>query len=806
MISSVELQAISRILTTESDEEINTLCSYDDSYYAVFNDQINFILDHRSKYGQVPDVFTFQAEFPDLELVKVREPISYIETELKKNKQFIILNETFNKIKDLSSGDVSVTLQYLQSQCEKAQQLDSCQPLDIVHQAKERAKTVEELSKQARIPTGFAEIDKLMYGGLSTVEELLLIVARTNSGKAQPLWSKVLTPSGWKKMGNIQIGDVVVGQNNDNGRVVEIFPQGVKDYYRITFNDGTYAECCDDHLWNVLDSDRRQRSNPNYGEYLTLTTKELRTTLDRRYSVDISEPIEFDVPFDEENELDGYLLGVILGDGGLRDGSVTISNESDEMWKKIEQIISKYHCIHSPNRKSNDSIIGEEYGENFVRDKLVEYGLMNKKSIDKFIPKHYLTAPVHVRKALLAGLVDTDGYAPKPSGAVWEFDTASEQLAFDFAELARSLGVRVKVNERKPSFYIKDGVRIEARGSRHLVCRSIFNPFTLSVKAERYHYDTTPKNGVATKRHCKMIESIELVGQTECQCIMLDNKSHTYITDDYILTHNTWVLTKMMEASQKNGFPVLFYSPEMQGSFLATRFDTWRIHFPNSQLHQGKYDEQYWNYLEDLSKQETSAYILEDKDMTEGEVNVRGLENLVRALGIKLLIIDGLSYMADVNKADTDYIRYKNICNGLFKLSKQYHCAVVIAMQANRETRECRDDKGDPFPNLYNVEGSDHPARICTQAFAIRQVFDKHVLDIRLEKSRNANNQKPVLSYSWDINTGNMQYLPNSDALDSPVAGGNSIAPVNISGVLSKQVSAPTTDLSDDDFDEEVEF
>lgn len=739
MISSVELQAISRILTTESDEEINTLCSYDDSYYAVFNDQINFILDHRSKYGQVPDVFTFQAEFPDLELVKVREPISYIETELKKNKQFIILNETFNKIKDLSSGDVSVTLQYLQSQCEKAQQLDSCQPLDIVHQAKERAKTVEELSKQARIPTGFAEIDKLMYGGLSTVEELLLIVARTNSGKAQPLWSKVLTPSGWKKMGDIQIGDVVVGQNNDNGRVVEIFPQGVKDYYRITFNDGTYAECCDDHLWNVLDSDRRQRSNPNYGEYLTLTTKELRTTLDRRYSVDISEPIEFDVPFDEENELDGYLLGVILGDGELD-------------------------------------------GKNFVLSKLIEYGLTDKKSTTRFIPKHYLTAPVHVRKALLAGLVDTNGHVPDPDEGVWEFDTDSEQLALDFAELARSLGVMIKVSE-----------------SRHLICRSIFNPFILSSKAEKYHHD-------ATKRYCKMIESIELVGQTECQCIMLDNKSHTYITDDYILTHNTWVLTKMMEASQKNGFPVLFYSPEMQGSFLATRFDTWRIHFPNSQLHQGKYDEQYWNYLEDLSKQETSAYILEDKDMTEGEVNVRGLENLVRALGIKLLIIDGLSYMADVNKADTDYIRYKNICNGLFKLSKQYHCAVVIAMQANRETRECRDDKGDPFPNLYNVEGSDHPARICTQAFAIRQVFDKHVLDIRLEKSRNANNQKPVLSYSWDINTGNMQYLPNSDALDSPVAGGNSIAPVNISGVLSKQVSAPTTDLSDDDFDEEVEF
>ena len=449
MITSIELQVISRILTSDSPDEVSNLCAFDESYYSVFQEHIRFILDHRVKYGDVPDVFTFQSEFPDINLVRVTEPYTYLAREIKKNKQHILLLDTFNRLKDLGSGDVSDAWAYLSAQCDRVAELDDSRPMDIIKDAKLRSDQVVEWSNQRRIPTGFPEIDKLMYGGLSTVEELLLIVARTNTGKS-------------------------------------------------------------------------------------------------------------------------------------------------------------------------------------------------------------------------------------------------------------------------------------------------------------------------------------------------------------------WVCTRMMESAQHNGFPVLYYSPEMQASFLGTRFDTWRGHFPNSMLHQGKYSQQYEEYIRKLQNENVSAYVLEDKDMSEGSVNVKGLANLVKRLGIKLLIIDGLSYMSDTKKSDTDYVKYKNICLDLFKMSKQYGCAVVVAMQANRETRESKDDKGDPFPNLYNVEGSDHPARICTQAFSLRQVFDKHVLDIRLEKSRIANNQKPVLSYAWDVNTGNMQFLPGGD--DDPVS--NVLTPVSVkSQVALHTSSSDEAVLSDDDFeDDDVEF
>ena len=184
MITSIELQVISRILTSDSINEINTLCGFDDSYYSVFKEHIQFILNHKERYNDVPDVFTFQSQFPDITLVKVTESLSYLVDELNKNKQHIILLETFNKLKDLGAGDVTDAWSYLNAQCEKVARLDSTQPLNIVKDARERSRQVQEFSKQQRIPTGFPEIDKVMYGGFSTVEELVIVVARTNTGKS----------------------------------------------------------------------------------------------------------------------------------------------------------------------------------------------------------------------------------------------------------------------------------------------------------------------------------------------------------------------------------------------------------------------------------------------------------------------------------------------------------------------------------------------------------------------------------------------------------------------------------------------
>ena len=165
MNSAIELQVISKILTSDDEDLVNELCGFDSSYYSVFTNHIEFILDHRSRYGNTPDVFTFSAQFPDITIVDVsRESKEFLIDGLKKNKQRILLLNTFNKLKDLGSGDVTSAWDYLNTQCDLASQLNDTQPMNIIAEADVRAEQVAEWAKQKRIPTGFPELDKLTDG------------------------------------------------------------------------------------------------------------------------------------------------------------------------------------------------------------------------------------------------------------------------------------------------------------------------------------------------------------------------------------------------------------------------------------------------------------------------------------------------------------------------------------------------------------------------------------------------------------------------------------------------------------------
>lgn len=278
----------------------------------------------------------------------------------------------------------------------------------------------------------------------------------------------------------------------------------------------------------------------------------------------------------------------------------------------------------------------------------------------------------------------------------------------------------------------------------------------------------------------------------------------------------SWVCVKMLESAQANNFPCAYYSPEMQAAYLATRFDTWRQHFENNKLYKGEYSPEYLDYINKLASNDTCpAYIIEDKDFPNG-VSVRSLAPFVRKHGIKLLIVDGISYMQDDNKATRDQEKYKNIALGLFQLSKKYGCAVVLVMQANREVRSKDSDKGESIPDLFNAEGSDQPARIATQAFGIRQVFEDHILDIKLLKSRMANNQNPVFSYLWSINEGKLSYIENDETSNPDSSGGESsfgkLRPISFgtnqpdSNDLSLINGSEETNSNDDESFDDVEF
>ena len=97
------------------------------------------------------------------------------------------------------------------------------------------------------------KLERFMADG--TIEIAPLAFMR---GRAQPTDAKVMTLDGWREIGSLKVGDQVMGSDGFPTKVTGVFPQGVKDAYRVTMTDGTSTRCCAEHLWAVrTPSDKR---------------------------------------------------------------------------------------------------------------------------------------------------------------------------------------------------------------------------------------------------------------------------------------------------------------------------------------------------------------------------------------------------------------------------------------------------------------------------------------------------------------------------------------------------------------------
>ena len=151
-------------------------------------------------------------------------------------------------------------------------------------------------------------IPKLMSAGVIEVAPLAYM-----RGRAQPVFTKVLTPNGFRPIGDLQVGDFVIGSDGRPTEVLGVYPQGFKEIYRVYTQDGSSTLASGDHLWSVYTrGDRRRRKPPR-----VLQTKEmignLRAAHYHRYELPLlSAPVTFEsrpVP------VDPYALGLLLGDG-----------------------------------------------------------------------------------------------------------------------------------------------------------------------------------------------------------------------------------------------------------------------------------------------------------------------------------------------------------------------------------------------------------------------------------------------------------------------------------------------------------
>lgn len=127
--------------------------------------------------------------------------------------------------------------------------------------------------KNRNVITGPLSSD-IGFGGGIPYGCTVLFGGKAKSGKAQPLDAYVLTPTGFVKMGDIKVGDFVIGANGKKTQVTGIFPQGEQEILEITMLDGRSTECTKDHLWTVKNIRTDKISTVTTAKIITDTTVE----------------------------------------------------------------------------------------------------------------------------------------------------------------------------------------------------------------------------------------------------------------------------------------------------------------------------------------------------------------------------------------------------------------------------------------------------------------------------------------------------------------------------------------------------
>ncbi|MCP4528576.1 MAG: DEAD/DEAH box helicase family protein [Aestuariibacter sp.] len=428
-------------------------------------------------------------------------------------------------------------------------------------------------------------------------------------GKAQATSEPVLTPNGWIAMGDIKAGDYVIGGDGNAVLVTDIHPQGKLPIYKVTFSDGSSTTCCDDHLWATNTAVRNRRGQPhkvsdlrtikadlrdkagNCKHYIPMTAPVQYAPVDlsiplylspselgdligisgdavikwdskgnfapdqkagnarlykinglsERMSACSHEPVKSRAALLAENmpassyRLDPYILGVLLGDGSLSK-SIRFTSVDEEIIEYVREALPD-GCVITKYTEIDYGISGNSKGAthgNPLLQAARHWDLIGKNSNNKHIPEPYLRAPVADRVALLQGLLDTDGYV-STKGTV-QFSSNSIDLIKGVRNLVQSLGGVARQSKKSDVHTILT-----------LNLPEWVKPFRLTRKQERV--DANSK-----KYHpSRAIVSVELIGEEDAQCITVANSDGLYITNDFIVTHNTKLLLDLFMYRRKLG-------------------------------------------------------------------------------------------------------------------------------------------------------------------------------------------------------------------------------------------------------------
>ena len=374
-------------------------------------------------------------------------------------------------------------------------------------------------------------------------------------GAEQPHSEIVKTFNGDKLVGQVKVGDKLIGIDGKETTILEIYPQGLKDVYEVELMDGRKIRCGIDHLWYVKDFTKKDKKNARPVKLSEMIEKGLYWDINGgknkmyKYKIPKQEPINYPK---QKLPIDPYILGLLIGDGTLTTKNIKIATEDKFIIEEIERLLPNYslnkdksNCNYIFVDKDRFNITSEElskyhnsqYGLNRIKREIEFLGL-NVKCFDKFIPEIYKMGSIEQRFSLLQGLMDSDGSINTEGNK--EFSNSNLTLIKDVADLVRSLGMKCRISEGRPErtkqWQDKGKVICKQEYRLHIITNETI--FRLPRKVKRCKIRKTFEDSA-------IVNITKLNYQEESSCFLVDNETHTYLTTDYTVTHNSFKFASM---------------------------------------------------------------------------------------------------------------------------------------------------------------------------------------------------------------------------------------------------------------------
>ncbi|WBB55765.1 replicative DNA helicase [Verrucosispora sp. WMMD573] len=556
------------------------------------------------------------------------------------------------------------------------------------------------------VPTGFTDLDRLLNG--LHAGQLIIVAGRPGLGKALALDTPLPTPTGWTTMGEVQVGDQLIGADGRPTTVTHAYEvRHDRPCYEVEFSDGSVIVADAEHLWTTTTRAARRRQNElrprdqwdtsarakaaavhravtaipdrlvTHREAvemgIAVTTEHIAATLrhpaDGRANHAVTNAQPLALPAREDLPIPPYTLGVWLGDGHSAGARFTSADP------EIAQYVEADGFVVAP-------------GSSFT-GLLRAAGVLN----DKHIPQPYLRASEEQRRELLAGLLDTDGTAAA-AGHV-QYTTTSERIAEDVYELVVSLGYRCSIDRK----------RVNGRTPESSTA------FTLSFStADEVFRLTRKRESHATRRHTvgragsrsRYIVDVRQVPSVPVRCVTVDNEDHLYLAGrSMIPTHNsTASMDFARNAAIRANQASAIFSLEMSKVEIVMRLLSAEARVPLHVLRSGQLSDDDWTKLARCMGEISEAPLFVDDTPSMNLMEIRAkARRLKQRHDLKLIVVDYLQLMTSPKRTESRQQEVADLSRGLKLLAKEVECPVIAVSQLNRGPEQ-RTDKRPQLSDL----------------------------------------------------------------------------------------------------------